>query len=74
MIRQYCEETKKPLGAESYLLWYAKKQGLRTRDLTSMNFSRIRANGIVRPIDASTKRKLKYRLKEGLTAIGLRRG
>lgn len=74
MIRQYCEETKKPLGAESYLLWYAKRQGLGTRDLTSMNFSRIRANGMVRPIDASAKGKLKYRLKEGLTAIGLRRG
>jgi hypothetical protein len=73
MIRQYCEETKKPLGAESYLLWYAKRQGLRTRDLKSINFSRVRANGIVRPIDASTKEKLKYHFKEGLTAIGLRR-
>ncbi len=74
MIRQYCEETKRPLGAESFLLWYAKRQGLRTQDMTSMNFSRIRANGLVRTIDASTKGKIKYRLKEGLTALGLRKG
>ena len=73
LIRQYCEETKKPLGAESYLPWYAKREGLRTRDLRSMNFSRVRANGVVRPIDASLKGKLKYHFKEGLTAMGLRR-
>jgi hypothetical protein len=73
MIRQYCEETKRPLGAEQYLLWYAKKKGLQMRDLTSMNFSRVRANGTVRAIDSSAKAKLKYHFKRGLELAGLRR-
>jgi hypothetical protein len=73
MIRQYCEETKQPLGAERYLLWYARKQNLRTCDLTSMNFSRVRANGVVRPIDSTPKAKLKYHFKRGLELLGLRR-
>ena len=73
IIRQYCEETGKPLGAESYLLWYAKKIGLRTRDLTSLNFSRVRAHGVVQPIDCTPKAKLKYYFKRGLELTGLRR-
>jgi len=73
MIRQYCEETGKPLGAENYLLWYARKHGWRTRDLKSINFSRVRAHGVVSPIDCTPKAKLKYQFKRGLELIGLRR-
>jgi hypothetical protein len=72
-IRQFCEETGKPLGAESYLRWYAKKQGLHTRDLKSINFSRVRAHGVVSPIDSTAKAKMKYQFKHGLELIGLRR-
>ena len=71
-IREYCEQTGRPLGAEAYLRWYVRSERLRSRDLTSVNFSRVRAHGVVSPIDRSAKAKLKYHLKKGLEVVGLR--
>lgn len=66
MAQQYCNETGKPLHAESFLLWYANKQGLRNTDLTSIEFCRVRANGVVSPVKTSISAKLKYRVKKAL--------
>ena len=71
-IRDYCEQTGRPLSAEGSLRWYARIKKLRTRDLTSVNFSRVRAHGEISPMDRSPKAKAKYFLKRGLQAVGLR--
>jgi hypothetical protein len=73
MIRQYCEEAGGPLRAEGYLLWYAKKCGLSSRHLKSINFSRVRSDGQVLAVDCSREEKLKFYFKRGLEALGLRR-
>lgn len=72
-VRQYCAATGKPLTAENYLLWYARKQRLHTHHLKSINFSRVRSNGQVHAVDCSRKEKLKYYMKRGLELAGLRR-
>ncbi|HWC60824.1 MAG TPA: hypothetical protein VHC44_14105 [Verrucomicrobiae bacterium] len=71
-VRDFVHETGRPLGAESYLLWYAKKKGLHTRHLTKMNFSRIRADGTEKLIKDDLPEKLKYYIKHGLELTGLR--
>lgn len=73
MARDYCKENRSPMGAEHYLLWYARKQGLQTRYLNSMNFSRVRADGSERPINDNAQERLKYYFKRGLEVAGLRR-
>jgi hypothetical protein len=73
MARNFVEETGLPMGAENYLLWYARKKGLNTPHLTSMNFSRVRADGTERAIKDNTTEKLKYYFKRGLEVAGLRR-
>jgi hypothetical protein len=73
LARTYCEEQKRPLTAENYLLWYARKQGLRTRHLQSISFSQVRSNGQVSLVNCSHKEKLKYHSKRGLELLGLRR-
>ena len=73
MIQQYCHETGHPLHAERFLLWYSKKQGLRNVDLTSINFSRVRANGKAALVDTSAGARLKYRVKKALRILRLRK-
>jgi hypothetical protein len=72
MVRNFCEETGRPLGAESYLLWYARKNGIHTRHLTSMNFSRVRGDGTEKPIKDDLPEKMKFYVKRGLELTGLR--
>jgi hypothetical protein len=72
MVRTFVQETGRPLGAESYLRWYAKKRGMDTRFLTSMNFSRVRADGTERPIKDDLQEKMKFYFKRGLELTGLR--
>ena len=59
LARRYCEETGKPLHAERLLLWSAKKQGLRRADLTTIDFSRVRANGAIPEWDIVVKARAK---------------
>jgi hypothetical protein len=73
MARDFIAETGLPMGAENYLLWYARKKGLQTRHLTSMNFSRVRADGSERIIRDDLPKKVNYYFKRGLEAVGLRR-
>jgi|GEM_PF-3060967 len=73
MAREFIAETGLPMGAENYLLWYARKKGLQTRHLTSMNFSRVRADGTERKIRDDVVKKSTYYFKRGLEAVGLRR-
>ena len=73
MAREYCAETGGPMTAEEYLLLYAKKHGLHTRHLRSMNFSRARANGRIVVIKDTPTEKLKFYCKRGLELVGLRR-
>jgi len=73
MIRQFCKEMGCPLRAEGFLLWYARKQGLHTPHLQSINFSRVRSNGEVLAVNCSRRQKLKYYSKRGLEILGLRR-
>jgi hypothetical protein len=61
LARRYCEATGKPLHAERFLLWSAKKHGLRRADLTSIDFSRVRANGAVPEWDVVVKTRSKDR-------------
>lgn len=72
MARDFVAETGLPMGAENYLLWFAKKKGLHTRHLTSMNFSRVRADGTEKAIKDDVPEKLKYYVKRGLEVAGLR--
>jgi hypothetical protein len=72
MIRQYCLETRRSLNAEDYLLWYVRKRGLHSQPLTSMNFSRVRSNGVVLSVNSSPREKWKCRFKRGLQKLGLR--
>jgi len=72
MARDFVAETGHPMGAENYLLWYAKKKGLATRHLTSMNFSRVRADGTEKAIKDNAPEKMKYYIKRGLELTGLR--
>jgi len=61
LARQYCEETGKPLHAERFLFWITKKHGLRRADLTTIDFSRVRANGTVPEWDVVVKTRAKDR-------------
>jgi len=61
LASQYCEETGKPLHAERFLFWSTKKGGLRRADLTSIDFSRVRANGTVPEWDVLVKTRAKDR-------------
>jgi len=61
LARQYCEETGKPLHAERFLFWITKKHALRRADLTSIDFSRVRANGTVPDWDVLVKTRAKDR-------------
>ncbi len=72
MARDFVAETGLPMGAENYLLWFAKKKGLETRHLTSMNFSRVRADGTEKAIKDDVPEKMKYYIKRGLELTGLR--
>jgi hypothetical protein len=72
MAREFIAETGLPMGAENYLLWYAKKKGLETRHLTSMNFSRVRADGSEKAIKDTVPEKMKYYFKRSLELAGLR--
>ncbi len=64
MAVSYCEETGKSFHAERFLWWYARQERLRTEDLKSFEFCRVRANGnIVCPATTSYAR-LHYRLKQ----------
>ena len=69
MARQYCEATGKPLHAERFLLWYAKTHHLRIRNLTSIDFSRVRANGTVPAWDIIVKTRFKYRLRRAVSRL-----
>jgi hypothetical protein len=69
LARQYCETTGKPLHAERFLRWYSKTQHLRTRNLTSIDFSRVRANGTVPAWDIIVKTRLKYRLRRAVSRL-----
>lgn len=73
MMQQYCKETGRPLHSERFLLWYARQQGLRTTDLTDIDFCRVRANGRIDPPDLCTGTKLKYHCKRLLRTLKLRR-
>ena len=73
MARQYCEEGNRPMGAEHYLYWYMRKLGFQNRFLTSMNFSRVRADGNERAMKDNAREKLTYYAKRGLEIAGLRR-
>jgi hypothetical protein len=72
MARDFVAETGLPMGAENYLLWYMKKKRFETRHLTSMNFSRIRADGREYAIRDDVPEKIKYYVKRGLELTGLR--
>lgn len=72
MARDFIAETGLPMGGENYLLWYARKKGLQTRHLTSMNFSRVRADGSEKIIKDDLPEKMKYYFKRGLELTGLR--
>jgi len=63
LARQYCQETGKPLHAERLLGWCARKYHLRQADLTTIRFSRVRANGTVPAPDLIVKYRLKYRVR-----------
>lgn len=66
---RYCEETGKPFHAERFLWWYARQQQLRTADLTSFEFCRVRAHGsLVRPSTTPVAR-LRYRLKRAFSSF-----
>jgi hypothetical protein len=73
MARQYCEEGPRPMGAEHYLYWYMRKLGFQNRFLTSMHFSRVRADGTERAMKDNAREKLTYYIKRGLEEAGLRR-
>jgi hypothetical protein len=64
MAQRYCEQTGQPFHAERFLLWYSQQQRIKNRDLTSIEFCRVRANGRVKPVNSSGGAKLKYRLKK----------
>jgi hypothetical protein len=69
MARVYCEEKNRPMGAEHYLYWYMKRLGFKNQFLTTMNFSRVRADGAERiPRDE----KWRFCYKRALEIAGLR--
>ena len=70
--REFCAETGLPMGAENYLLWYARKEGLKTRHLRKMNFGRVRADGKEERIRDDVPERLKYFYKLALEKAGLR--
>lgn len=72
MMRHFCEETGSPLHSERFLLWYARQQGFRTADLTSIDFCRIRANGSIKAPDLSVGARLNYFFKRLLRDLKLR--
>jgi hypothetical protein len=72
MARQYCSELKIPLTAEHYLLWYMKQKGIATRFLTSLEFTRIRAQGKIIPIKNGPGAKFNFHLKRALEVLRLR--
>ena len=63
LMRQYCEETGKPLHAERFLYWHGRRHRLRNADLMAIEFCRVRADGRVAPSDLRVPDKFKYRLK-----------
>ncbi len=67
--RQYCQETGRPLHAERFLSWYARKHGMHTVDLTSIGFHRVRANGTVPSWDATMRTRLRHRCKRALSRL-----
>jgi hypothetical protein len=69
LTREYCEDTGKPLHAERFLKWYANQKGLRTADLTDIDFCRVRANGYVPVPDANPKAGLKQRFKHTVSRL-----
>jgi hypothetical protein len=71
--RSYCEEGPRPMGAEHYLYWFMRKHGFQNQFLTSMNFSRVRADGVERAMKDDTREKMTYYFKRGLEVAGLRR-
>jgi hypothetical protein len=73
MVRQYCSELKSPLTAEHYLLWYMKRNGFATGFLTSLEFTRLRAQGKIIPINNGIGAKLNFHLKRTLEVLRLRR-
>lgn len=73
MAREFIAETGGPMGAENYLLWYARKKGLKTKYLTSVTFGRVRADGTERAMKNEGQQKLKFYFKRGLELTGLRR-
>jgi hypothetical protein len=73
MAREYCSELKIPLTAEHYLLWYMKRKGFATGFLTSLNFSRLRAQGKVIRIEGGMGPKFRFHLKRMLEVLRLRR-
>jgi len=74
LARQYCEAGGgRPMGAEHYLYWYMRKLGFKNRFLTSMNFSRVRADGTERGMKDNAREKFTFYAKRGLEVMGLRR-
>lgn len=62
LMRQYCEETGRPLHAERFLFWCARKHRLRNRYLMNVAFHRVRADGRVARPDLGDEGKWKFRL------------
>jgi hypothetical protein len=54
-IYEYCQETGQSLHAEKFLKWSALKAGLADVSLTSTEFRRIRAHGLVAPRDLNLR-------------------
>lgn len=60
---RYCEATGKAFHAERFLWWYARQQKLRTSDLTSFEFCRVRASGTFVCPDTTAGERFRYWFK-----------
>jgi len=64
---RYCKETGRPFHAERFLWWCAQQHRLRTVDLTSFEFCRVRAHGGMVCPATNPGARLHYRLKKILS-------